>query len=163
MAKAKPFIIIKDTREQEGYSFEPSSSRYHTCKGMVTQKLDTGDYSIVGLEDKLCIERKASVVEFANNIGHDQARFMREIERMEKIPHRYMVFEFSLSDLMNFPEGSGIPESDWGKLKVTNRFMLKMIMEFQMKHGIHVMFCDSKKNAKWAVLSLIKRVNELYQ
>jgi ERCC4-type nuclease len=163
MGKSRPFTIIKDTREQEGYTFEASSSRYHVCKGMVTKKLDTGDYSIEGLEDKLCIERKASVVEFANNIGHDQARFMREIERMQEIPHRYMVFEFSLSDLMNFPEGSGIPESDWGKLKVTNRFMLKMIMEFQMNHGIHVMFCDSKKNAKWAVLSLIKRVNELYQ
>ena len=163
MGKSRPFTIIKDTREQEGYTFEASSSRYHVCKGMVTRKLDTGDYSIEGLEDKLCIERKASVVEFANNIGHDQARFMREIERMQEIPHRYMVFEFSLSDLMNFPEGSGIPESDWGKLKVTNRFMLKMIMEFQMNHGIHVMFCDSKKNAKWAVLSLIKRVNELYQ
>ena len=99
---------------------------------MVSRKLDTGDYSIEGLEDKLCIERKASVVEFANNVGHDQVRFLKEIERMKHCPYKFMIFEFSLSDLMNFPEGSSIPESDWGKLKVTNKFMLKMIMEFQL-------------------------------
>ena len=57
MAKSKAFTIIKDTREQEGYTFEPSSSRYHTCNGMVLEKLDTGDYSLKGLEDKICIER----------------------------------------------------------------------------------------------------------
>ena len=77
MAKSKPFTIIKDTREQDGYTFESSSSRYHTCNGMISRKLDTGDYSIEGLEDKLCIERKASVVEFANNVGHAQVRFLK--------------------------------------------------------------------------------------
>ena len=163
MAKSKPFTIIKDTREQDGYSFAASSSRYHTCNGMVSRKLDTGDYSIEGLEDKLCIERKASVVEFANNVGHDQVRFLKEIERMKDFPYKFLVFEFSLTDLMNFPEGSNIPESDWGKLRVTNKFMLKMIMEFQLHHDIKVLFCDSKKNAKWAVLSIIKRVNEILQ
>lgn len=162
MAKSKAFTIIKDTREQEGYTFEPSSSRYHTCKGMVVQKLDTGDYSLEGLEDKVCIERKASVVELANNVGHDQARFLREIQRMSDFRYKFIVLEFSLSDLMNFPEGTNIPEEDWSKLKVTNKFMLKMIMEFQMNHGIHVLFCGSKKNAKWAVLSILKRVNEKY-
>ena len=52
MPKIQPFKIIKDTREQEGYTFQPSSSRYHKCEGMVVRKLDTGDYSLEGLEDK---------------------------------------------------------------------------------------------------------------
>ena len=161
MTKSKPYTIIKDTREQEGYTFESSSSRYHTCDGMVDQKLDTGDYSILGMEDKLCIERKASVVELANNVGHDQTRFLKEIERMKSFPYKFLILEFSLSDLMDYPNGTNIPEDDWSKLKVTNKFMLKMIMEFQLYHDIHVIFCDSKKNAKWAVLSIIKRVNEI--
>ena len=162
MAKSKPFTIVKDSREQEGYTFEASSSRYHTCKGMVVRKLDTGDYSLEGLEDKVCIERKASVVEFANNIGHDTVRFTKEIERMKPFPYKFLILEFSLSDLMDFPERSGIPESDWGKLKVTNKFMLRRIMEYQMHHDVHVIFCDCKKNAKWAVLSILKRINEIY-
>ena len=162
MAKTNPFTIIKDSREQEGYTFEASNSRYHTCKGMVVRKLDTGDYSLEGLEDKICIERKASVVEFANNIGHDTVRFTKEIERMKPFPYKFLILEFSLSDLMEFPERSGIPEEDWGKLKVTNKFMLRRIMEYQMHHDIHVIFCDSKKNAKWTVLSILKRINEIY-
>ena len=68
MPKARPFTIIKDTREKQGYTFQPSKTQYHVCKGMVSRKLDTGDYSLEGLEDKICIERKASVVELANNV-----------------------------------------------------------------------------------------------
>ena len=160
--KSPPFTIIRDTREKEGYTFEPSNTRYHTCKGMIYRKLDTGDYSIEGLEDRLCIERKASVVELAGNVGHDRQRFLNEIERMKEFPHKYIILEFSLSDLMMFPEGSSILEKDWGKVKVTNTFMLKTLMEFQIFDDIHVIFCDSKKNAKWAVLSILKRVNEIY-
>tara|TARA_Y100000590_G_scaffold90261_1_gene101733 strand:- start:6835 stop:7242 length:408 start_codon:yes stop_codon:yes gene_type:complete len=129
---------------------------------MIDRKLDTGDYSIEGLEDRLCIERKASVVELAGNVGHDRQRFLNEIERMKEFPHKYIILEFSLSDLMMFPEGSSILEKDWGKVKVTNTFMLKTLMEFQIFDDIHVIFCDSKKNAKWAVLSILKRVNEIY-
>ena len=160
--KSPPFTIIRDTREKEGYTFEPVETRYHTCKGMVMQKLDTGDYTLEGLEDKLCIERKSSVAELAGNVGQDRHRFMREIERMKEFPHRYIVLEFSLSDLMLFPEGSNISESDWGKVKVTNTFMLRTLMEFQIFDNIHVLFCDSKKHAKWAVLSILKRVNDIY-
>ena len=160
--KSPPFTIIRDTREKEGYTFEPSNTRYHTCKGLIDRKLDTGDYSIEGLEDRLCIERKASVVELAGNVGHDRQRFLNEIERMKEFPHKYIILEFSLSDLMMFPEGSSILEKDWGKVKVTNTFMLKTLMEFQIFDDIHVIFCDSKKNAKWAVLSILKRVNEIY-
>lgn len=158
----KPFTIVKDSREQEGYTFEPSKSNYHTCNGMIVKKLDTGDYTVEGLEDKLCIERKASVTEFANNVGQDKHRFMQEIERMKSFPYKFIILEFSLTDLMDFPAGSGIKEKDFYKVKVTNTYMLKTLMEFQLFHGIHVIFCDSKKNAKWAVLSIIKRVNEIF-
>lgn len=160
--KAPPYTVIKDTREQEGYTFEPFSTRYHTCKGMVVKKLDTGDYSLEGLEDKICIERKASVAEFAKNVGQDQYRFRQEVKRMKEFPHKFIILEFSLSDLMMFPEGANIPEEGWDKIKISNKFMLRTLMEFQIYDDIHVIFCDSKKNAKWAVLSILKRMNELY-
>ena len=162
MAKSKPFTIIKDTREQDGYSFAASSSRYHTCNGMVSRKLDTGDYSIEGLEDKLCIERKASVVEFANNVGHDQVRFLKEIERMKDFPHKFIILEFSLSELIDFPENSRIPEKSKNSVKITGKYMLKCLMEFQLYDNIHVIFCGNKYNAFLTVSSLLKRVNELY-
>ena len=63
--KAPKYTVIRDTREQEGYYF----SEYGLCEGMIDQKLDTGDYSIQGMEDKVCIERKGCVEELAINLG----------------------------------------------------------------------------------------------
>ena len=156
MAKIRPFTIIKDTREKQGYTFQASRTKYHVCKGMVNRKLDTGDYSIEGLEDKVCIERKASVVELANNVGVSRRRFEAEIDRMQEFPHKFLVLEFSLTDLMDFPEGSDVPNSEIKKLRVTNKYMLRFLMEMQINHNVNVIFCDSKKNAKWTVLSILK-------
>ena len=160
--KATAYTVIKDSREQEGYTFTPFSGRYHTCTGMVVKKLDTGDYSLEGLEDKICIERKASVSELAINLGKDKKRFMAEVERMKEFPHKFLVLEFSLTDLMNFPEGSDIPEKKWSSIVITNKYLLKMLIEFQMYDDIHVIFCDSKAKAKLIVSSILKRVNEQY-
>ena len=53
--KAPPYTVIKDTREQDGYTFTAFSGRYHKCDGMIVRKLDTGDYSLEGLEEKVCM------------------------------------------------------------------------------------------------------------
>ena len=76
--KAPDFMVIKDTREQEGYYF----SKYNTCAGMIERKLDTGDYSIEGMEEFICIERKGCVEELAVNLGQKKYAFMNEISRM---------------------------------------------------------------------------------
>ena len=52
MAKSPSYTVVKDSREQDGYTFNRYTSRYHECKGMVVRKLDTGDYSIEGLETR---------------------------------------------------------------------------------------------------------------
>jgi ERCC4-type nuclease len=129
---------------------------------MITKKLDTGDYSLLGFEDKICIERKASTAELATNLGQDKHRFMAEIERMKPFPHKFIILEFSMEDLMVFPEESGIPEEKWGSIKVTNKYMMKMLMEFGLYDDIHVLFCGSRKNAKLTTTSILKRINEMY-
>jgi ERCC4-type nuclease len=160
--KSPPYTVIKDTREQDGYFFEKFTGRYTSCNGMVLQKLDTGDYTLVGLEDKLCIERKASVSELAINLGKDKRRFLDEIDRMKPFPFKFLILEFSLEDLNLFPEGSDIPKEKWSSIVITNKYMLKMLVEFQMYYGIHVLFCGNKKNAKLMINSILKRVNEHY-
>ena len=80
--KTPPFTVIKDTREQDGWTFERFDTRYHTCTGMVLQKLETGDYSLKGMENIFCIERKGSVAELAQNLGKDKYRFFAEIEKI---------------------------------------------------------------------------------
>jgi hypothetical protein len=160
--KAPPYTVIKDTREQDGYIFEKFTGRYTSCRGMIVKKIDTGDYTLLGMEDKLCIERKASVSELAINLGKDKRRFLDEIERMKSFPYKFLILEFSLEDLMIFPEGSNIPQEKWPSIVMTNKYMLKMLTEFQMYNGIHVLFCGNKKNAKLMINSILKRVNEHY-
>ena len=100
VTKAPPYTVIKDTREQDGYTFEKFNGRYTSCEGMIVRKLDTGDYSLVGLEDKLCIERKGRISELAINLGKDKRRFMDEITRMKEFPFKFLILEFSLEDVI---------------------------------------------------------------
>ena len=123
--EAPPFTVIKDTREQDGYFFK----QYKSCSGMIEQKLDTGDYSILGLEDKICIERKGCVEELAVNLGQKKHAFLDEIERMSSFPHKFLILEFSLEDLVRFPEETRIPIKNKASVKITGKYMLKCIFE----------------------------------
>ena len=97
------FTIIVDTREQKPWQF----NEYATA----VRKLDTGDYSVEGLENILCIERKRSVSEIANNIT--ESRFKDVLSRMSKYRFPFILLEFDLQDVLNFPVGSEIPKSVW--------------------------------------------------
>jgi ERCC4-type nuclease len=157
------YTVIKDTREQKGHSF--GYNRRDRCVGTEVTKLDTGDYSLKGLEDKLCIERKASVEELAGNLGVSRKTFYREIDRMVLIPHRFLLFEFDFEDIIDFPnhKGSRIPEHKKATVFIRANFILKCITEFQAEYGIPVIFCGNKDNAKIMMTSLFKRFADLYE
>jgi len=156
--KEAEYNVIKDTREQDGWFFKP----FGPCVGMIEQKLDTGDYSIQGLEDKICIERKGCVEELALNLGQGKDRFLREIERMEAFPHKFIVCEFTAEELMKFPKSTRIPIKNKASVKITGRYMIKCLIEFQLHHGVHIVFCGDKYNAFLFVSSVFKRINEHY-
>lgn len=65
-----------DTREQRPFSF-----RGTVKNGVEVQKLNTGDYSVKGLEGLLAIERK-SLDDLVACCGRERERFERELERL---------------------------------------------------------------------------------
>ena len=134
--QAPDFTVIIDTREQEGYYF----GKFNTCAGMIEEKLDTGDYSIQGMEDKICVERKGCVEELAQNLGSKKTTFLKEIERMESFPHKFLVLEFSLEELLKFPKETRIPIKNKASVKITGRYMLKCLIEFELYNDVHVIF-----------------------
>jgi len=147
-----PFTIIVDTREQQPWEFG-----YHeTAK----KKLDTGDYSMEGFEEILAIERKKSVSELATNLS--ESRFKNVLERLSQIRHPYMVFEFDIDDIYNFPVGSDIPKKLWGKLRISGNYIIKRLIEFQLQYNIHIVFCGDPSNAERFSVSLMKRIYERY-
>ena len=81
------FTIIVDTREQH-----PWELKHYTT---ASRKLDTGDYSVEGFENILCIERKYSISEFVNNMG--EKRFKDVLERMQPYQYSFIIKYNSIS------------------------------------------------------------------
>lgn len=147
-SKYPEITILVDTREQTPWEF----SHYVTAK----QKLDTGDYTVSGLEDKLAIERKKSVGEIANNIT--EKRFIDVLERLSSYKYPFLLLEFGMDKVLKFPIGSELPQKVWDKIKISPNFLVKNILDWQLKYNINVLFCESTSNAIEIAEYIFKRV-----
>ena len=81
---------------------------------------------------------------------------------MTKYPHRHIIFEFDLNDILNFPRNSGIPPKLWKNLRISPLYLLKYITEINTVYDIHTHFCGDRDNAQKLAVSIMKRVNEQY-
>ena len=149
MSKHDDFTIIIDTREQQPWSFE----HYTTA----SRKLDTGDYSIEGLEDVVCIERKKSVSEVANNLT--ESRFIDVVDRMSRFKYAFLLLEFDLAQVLSYTIGSNLPRRLWDKIKISPAFIVKHILELQLNHNIKVLFCGSSSDAEQMAEYILKKVH----
>ena len=152
------YIVIKDTREQDGWTF----SEYDKCSGMEVGTLDTGDYTLKGFEEVVCIERKGCTSEIAMNLGRKKAPFQAEMERMKDYPFSFIVCEFSMGDLLKYPDKSRVPHKARSKVKVTGKYLLKCVIEFQIWYNTKILFCDNKNNGFLVCNSIFKRLNEKF-
>lgn len=145
---------IIDTREKTPWDF--TSSKY--VKGTSVQTLHTGDYTISGFESIFCIERKSSVSEFAGCVS--QPRFKNELDRMLDFKYRYLVLEFNLQAVLDFPNNAGIPKWKLSQVKISPQYMMRFLSEIQVKYGIQTLFCGDRYNAQYCALNLMRRVCE---
>ena len=145
------FKIIIDTREQQPWIFDNYA--------VSNEKLDTGDYSIQGFENILCIERKKSVSEIANNVT--EKRFKDVVARMAQCKYSFLLLEFELDDIIKYPVGSNVPKKMWDKLKVSPNYIIKHLVELQIFFDIKVLFCGGPSNAEKIALSIMKKVYEI--
>jgi DNA excision repair protein ERCC-4 len=102
-------IIVQDSREQLGYAdlFE------HPC---ITSALEYGDYSILGLEHLISIERK-SLPDLLGSLTNGRSRFEAELKRARSLHKFYILVECAPADLLvpDFGKMSRAhPNSIWG-------------------------------------------------
>lgn len=88
--KLPAFTAIIDTREQLPLKLIHQGQPLRSMRGT----LKTGDYSILGLQDKICIERKG-FMDLLACIGGHRRRFEECLDRMLEIPMRMIVVEGS--------------------------------------------------------------------
>lgn len=137
--------IIRDTRERNGWDF-----CFHDAN-FVSEKLDAGDYTTDILRDIVAIERKASVVEIANNLGKKEAkaRFHREFDRAKTLEKIYIVCEFSESDVYSFPKGAGLRPKQLASIRMNGGYLHKLLEEIETIYpNVELVFCDNRESAE---------------
>jgi ERCC4-type nuclease len=136
--KVGPTIVI-DTREQAPYSF---GGRVAT----VRRGLKTGDYSLLGYETIISVERK-TVDDYVGSLTRGRDRFLRECGRLAAFQVRAIVVEGSLSDLAEARYTShATPQSIVGST-------IKLITDF----GLPVIFADHRWLAEVFVERMLVR------
>ena len=148
------YAVIRDTREKGGWYFDASS----TCIGTEVKKLDTGDYTLDGFQSTFVIERKGAVSEFARNLTQD--RFMAEIKRLQDITHPFILLEFNMADLLNYPKIEGIPSRARRQIRFKGPAALQKTIEIMRDTNIQIVFCGHR--GKDVASSIFKRMIERY-
>lgn len=149
-----PFTVAVDTREQAPY-------RFRTIKGNAAQKyqpvlvpqiektLRTGDYSIVGFEDQIAIERKSKEDAFSTFChGHD--RFERELARLSELPGwSGVIIEASIASILTNP-----PENT----KYTTTSFFGQLYAWQLRfRNVHWWFEPTRGAAEKTVYEWLRR------
>lgn len=147
-------IIIRDTREKENFGWD------FPCE-VKTKKLDTGDYTIEGMETVIVVERKCTPTEIGMNLGVDSKRFERELVRLKEFPMAYLVCEFPLSSLLSFPKGCKIPPSKLSKVKLTGKFLTSQLASLCKQYGVELIYCNNKEDAMNKVFDIFELAVEL--
>ena len=91
-----PFTVKIDTREQLPYLFQHIKPIVPTEFGT----LQSGDYSIVGMENRIAIERK-SVNDFYGSITRGRRHLEAEFQRMEQMNFSAIIVEGQLKSIFD--------------------------------------------------------------
>lgn len=130
------YNVIRDTREKQGYGWtflqHTVKKRPPICSGMVTQKLDIGDYSLVGYEDILTIERKEDFGELWLNYS-ERDRFERELDKMSALKYPYVLIESQLT-----PDHFNLSPPQY-QTKAPGKALIRWIMSLGIKYNVHIM------------------------
>ena len=143
------FVILQDTREQTPYTFR--GLRLHGKPidiPVEVATLQTGDYSVKGLESEICVERK-SVSDFYGTITRGRERFERELARMANMKRAAVMVEGRFTDLASDPLffGSRInPESVTGS-----------VASFFNQYGVPCFFLHGRDEAEAFTFKLLHK------
>ena len=86
-------IVVQDSREQRPFTFLSAGSDIAVEVG----KLEVGDYSLMGFESQVAIERK-ELGDLIGCLSNDRVRFLRELDRARGMSFAIVV-EASWDDL----------------------------------------------------------------
>lgn len=201
-----PCPIVVDTREQQRFDLSTLAETewdYYASPGdhpfdfaslvadaadgrrpiavqIVTKKLNSGDYSLVGHERSVAVERK-SVPDLVNSIGQERARFGRELERLSHFPSAWVVCEGDWEEIATYHDsrpsvGCGacgaqmaLDKSRWvyvcenhspfkTKRTLSPKMIFRSVLAWQFQYPTtHWWFCSGRPMAERVTFRILQR------
>ncbi len=136
-------IILVDSREQCPYTFQPPRYEGATVE---TATLQTADYSLRGLEDRIGLERK-SLDDLTGTLTKGRERFTRECERGRAFDYFGLIIEASLEDVRSHSYRS----------QMTPQSLLQTLAAFSVRYGLHVHWCGNRAGGEYMTFSLLQK------
>jgi len=108
----KPTVVI-DSSEHMGYTFGRFTNWF---AGTVRKRLPTGDYTLLGMEKEIAIERK-TIPDLVNSIIQERGNFISRCEKLATFKKKCFIIEGSLSELKTpYRESHAHPNAVLGSL-----------------------------------------------
>jgi DNA excision repair protein ERCC-4 len=139
----EPMRIVVDTRDQRPWTFEGLGV------SVIRKKLETGDYSVEGLERRVTIERK-SIDDWVNTVLRNRKRFYRELERMRAFDFRCVIIEGGVREIV---EGHY-------RSTVSAATLLGFVAEVSVVQSVPVYLAGSRAEAQTLAYSLLQMASK---
>ena len=146
------FTIIVDCREQRPYEFVRMSlpgrnNRLVHCKSQIGY-LTAGDYSLLGMESEVAIERK-SKVDLFGTLGKGRERFKKEMEKLNAMNWSAVVVESQFSSILSRP-----PEYS----EMNPNAVEATIVSWSVRYpNVHWFTCMNRQHAEAVVFRLLEK------
>lgn len=138
--------IVIDTREQAPFAF---AHEKYAGTATAPAALDTGDYSLAGLTDRVAVERK-SLPDLVACLGRERERFERELQRAAALDAFAVVVEASWSELADGRYRS----------RLNPHSACQSVLAFTARHRIPFLFAGSRAGAEYACHGFLKQYLE---
>lgn len=143
-------ILLIDTREQAPFSFRNIKTDGKSPQPLLVQTekqaLETGDYSVKGLEHLVSVERK-SLPDLWNCMGNDRTRFVKQLERLSELDFGVVVIEQDWNRILK-----GFPE-----LKLTPKTVFRSVIAWQQRLNVRWFFCPGRAFAEKTTYYILER------
>ena len=135
--RAPEVCFVIDDRERLPYDLSPA----------ITRRLATGDYSLVGCEHRIAIERKTHADAYGSLSGRARDRFQRELVRLGALEYGAIVIEASLHELLVPARFS----------RLHPRAAITSLLAWSVRYGVHVFFAGDREHAMATTRQLLEK------
>jgi ERCC4-type nuclease len=161
------FTIVIDTNEQK-----PFFSGRNAPKGIPiirdNLKPHGGDYSVLGYESRIIIERKEAH-DFLTSITSERERFFKTFSLLRAHEVRYIMIESLFWDILSICDPTALRKYKTGKISpvrycnkraIHPNVVIESVKSIMGKHQIPIWFATNRREAEKITLGILQKFHE---